>query len=76
MADGNIQVSHYWRDRNLHGQRCWDFLEKPDQMNMADWDAFQEEILNHFIEIKEGLDILRWGYTNKGTFNIKEAYNI
>ena len=24
----------------------------------------------------EGNDVLRWGYLEKGTFNIKEAYNI
>ena len=45
-------------------------------MNMVDWDAFQEEILNRFIRVKEGPDILRWGYIDKGTFSIKKAYNI
>ena len=29
-----------------------------------------------FVKVKEGLDILRWGYTNWGSFSIKEAYNI
>ena len=43
---------------------------------MAEWDAFQEEILNPFIRIKEGPDIMRWGYIDKGTFSIKEVYNI
>ena len=26
--------------------------------------------------IKNGDDTLRWGYSQKGTFSIKEAYNI
>ena len=43
---------------------------------MVDRDAFQEEILNRFIRVKEGLDILRWGDADKGTFSIKEANNI
>ena len=29
-----------------------------------------------FVHIKEGSDILRWGYNQKGTFSIKEAYDI
>ena len=45
-------------------------------MDMADWEAFQEEILNRFIRLKEGLDILRWEYIDRGLFRIKEAYNI
>ena len=43
---------------------------------MADWETFQEEILNRFIKLKKGLDVLRWGYTDRGMFSIKEAYNI
>ena len=45
-------------------------------MELADWVAFQEEILSGFIKLKEGLDVLRWGYTDRGMFSIKEAYNI
>ena len=45
-------------------------------MNMTDWDAFQEEILNRFIRLKEGPDILRCGYTDRGMLSIKEAYKI
>ena len=28
------------------------------------------------IKTTEGLDVLRWGYLEKGMFNIKETYNI
>ena len=33
-------------------------------------------MIKRFIKVQEGLEILRWGYTNRGSFNIKEAYNI
>ena len=29
-----------------------------------------------FVRVKEGPDIMRWGYTDRGSFSIKEAYNI
>ena len=43
---------------------------------MEDWETFQEEMHRHCIRPTEGQDVLRWGYSNKGMFNIKEAYNI
>ena len=49
---------------------------KPDQIKEEDWKAFQEEMLRRSIRPMEGNDVLRWGYLEKGTFNIKEAYNI
>ena len=33
-------------------------------------------MLKHFVRVKEGPNILRWGYTDRGSFSIKEAYNI
>ena len=76
MAAGRIQVHHFWHDRNLNGRRCWNFIDKPDQMDMVDCEVFQEEIVNWFIRLKEGPNVLRWGYTDRGMFSIKEAYNI
>ena len=38
--------------------------------------SFQEEIHQRFIRVREGPDILRWGYKEKGSFSIKEAYNL
>ena len=43
---------------------------------MDDWGDFQEEMIQHFVKVKKGLDILRWGYTNRGSIIIEEAYNI
>ena len=43
---------------------------------MDDWGDFQEEMLKRFVKIKEGPDILRWGYIDRGSFIITEAYNI
>ena len=54
MAAGRIQVHHFWHDENLNGRRCWNFIDKPNQMDMADWEDFQEEILNQVIMLKDG----------------------
>ena len=54
----------------------WEFPEKPDLMSEEDWDAFKEELNKFFIKAQEGPDILRWGYSSKGSFSVKEAYSI
>ena len=54
----------------------WNFLEKPDLMSEDDWEAFQEELNKRFIKAQEGPDILRWGYSSKGSFSVKDAYSI
>ena len=54
----------------------WDFQEKPEPTSEVDWEAFQEELSKRFIKAQDGLDVLRWGYTTRGSFNIREAYNI
>ena len=54
----------------------WNFPEKPDFMSEEDWEAFQEELNKRFIKAQEGPNILRWGYSSKGSFRIKEAYSI
>ena len=69
-------MNQYWVMRNLEYQSQWDFQETPELTSADDWGAFQEEMLKGFIKIKEGLDILRWGYTDRGSFSIKESYNI
>ena len=45
-------------------------------MSNKDWGAFQEELHRRYVRVKEGSDILRWGYKEKGIFSIKEAYNL
>ena len=29
-----------------------------------------------FVRVREGPEILRWGYKEKGIFSIKESYNL
>ena len=54
-------------------QRQWDFQEKLELTSEEDWEAFQEELSKSFIKAQDGPDVLRWGYTTKGSFNIKEV---
>ena len=51
-------------------------LDPTDQIPEADIKALEEELNTHIIRVKEGVDRLRWGYSQKGMFNIKESYNI
>ena len=51
-------------------------MNKPEQIEKDDWEDFQEEMHRRSIRPMEGNDVLRWGYLEKGIFNIKEAYNI
>jgi len=37
---------------------------------------FLSELSRRRIPIVEGPDVIRWGYTNRGTFTIKEAFHI
>ena len=45
-------------------------------MSEEDWTAFLEEIRKRCLRSQEGPDILRWGYSPKGSFSVKEAYSI
>ena len=38
--------------------------------------TFREELQERCVQIRNGDDKLRWGYSQKGMFSIKEAYNI
>ena len=76
IEEGKVQVNQYWMIENSENQRQWDFQEKPKLTSMDDWGDFQEEMIQHFVKVKKGLDILRWGYTNQGSISIKESYNI
>ena len=69
-------MNQFWTIKNFVDQRQWDFQEKLDLTCVSDWEAFQEEMSKRFIKVQEGPDVLRWGYTNRGSFNIKESYNI
>ena len=51
-------------------------LDPTDQIPEADIKALEEELNTCVIRVKEGVDRLRWGYSQKGMFSIKEAYDI
>ena len=69
-------MNQSWMIGNSEDQRQWDFQDKPELTSMDDWGDFQEEMIQHFVKVKKGPDILRWGYTNRGSVSIKEYYNI
>ena len=70
---GRIYVHHFWQGQIINGRRCWNFLDKSDQIEAENWEAFEEEMHNRCIRLMEGQNVLRWGYTDRGMFNIKEA---
>ena len=69
-------VNQSWRPGLQMYHHLWNFPEKTDLTSEEDCKAFQEELNKHFIKAQEGPDILRWGYSSKGSFSIKEAYSI
>ena len=54
----------------------WKFPEKHEHTSEEDWEVFHEEMNKCFIKAQEGPDILRWGYSPRGSFSVKEAYSI
>ena len=74
--EGHYLVHHFWQDHRPNERRRWIFSIKPNQIEEDVWKAFQEEMRGRSIRPSEGHDVLRWGYSDKGVFNIKEAYNI
>jgi hypothetical protein len=48
-------------------------LQLPPHIDFHPW---QEELTSCQIKIKEGLNILKWGYPSVGTFTLKEAYHL
>ena len=51
-------------------------IEPLDQILEANIKALGEELNNRYVRIKDGAGRIRWGYSQKGMFSIKEAYNI
>ena len=51
-------------------------IEPSKQISKADIKSLEEELNSRVIRVKEGVDRIRWGYSQKGMFSIKEAYNI
>jgi hypothetical protein len=75
---GLIKVEYYWHPaRNQDIWRNWknthEALNIPNEINI-------QPLLDHLdarkILNQQGNDILRWGHTSTGTFNIQEAYRL
>ena len=73
---GWILVNQSWLPDPQDSFERWDFSIKPDLMSEEYWTAFLEEIRKHCLRSQEGPDILRWGYSPKCSFSVKEAYSI
>jgi len=70
-------VQHYWCPTNNAGWRKWKdksgWQEAPPTQQ---WDNFTKELKTRKLREAAGPDILRWGYTTKGQYTIKEGYYI
>eukprot|EP00253_Pinus_taeda_P011292 PITA_11292 len=69
-------VKDYWKDNELDGiWRKWiDPIEWDCDLNQEQQKAYMKEGESRKIKARTGRDILRWGYSMKGSFTVKEAY--
>ena len=75
--EGRVKVCHYQEDPALDDQRRWLNQEGMDGLTFEeDLHSFQADLQDIFIHVQAGPDILRWGYNKKGSFSIKDAYDI
>ena len=70
-------VQQQWTDAAEQGYRKWKqtarIIRNTDEQAK---DALNSELKTRWIRISNNMDILRWGYTPRGTFSTKEAYKI
>ena len=70
-------VQKQWTLSIEQGYREWKQAERlirnADEQTM---EAINSELQNRRIKLSDSRDILRWGYTPKGSFSTKEAYKI
>ena len=77
LDEGWEKVNQYWEGNAQGDRHKWVTpLVPTNQIPEADIKALEEELNTRVIRVKEGVDRLKWGYSQKGMFNIKEAYNI
>ena len=77
LDEGWEKVNQYWEGNNHGDRRKWVLpIEPSKQISKADIKSLEEELNSRVIHVKEGVDRIRWGYSQKGMFSIKEAYNI
>ena len=78
MTKGLKRVKDYWKEEEI--DETWRIWRKPEEWDET-IDEDQKEILIKELETRKikkstGPDILRWGKATKGTFTVKEAYNL
>lgn len=71
-------VKDYWKEGQENEEwREWKKLEEWNSNSTEEKKIkFNEELESRKIRNRGGSDILRWGKETKGTFTIKEAYNL
>eukprot|EP00253_Pinus_taeda_P008637 PITA_08637 len=79
-----IQKHSFWEIRDGCTTRFWNdaWNQMPslssitNNANIAGIDELENELKKRSIRYQEGADILRWGYTPKGSYSTSEAYNL
>ena len=77
MEEGTKKVHQFWEGSPWEDRHRWMIPVNQDAQILAeDIRSLENELQERCILIKNGDDTLIWGYSQKGTFSIKEAYNI
>eukprot|EP00253_Pinus_taeda_P019463 PITA_19463 len=70
-------VAYYWNPSNTQGFRQWKPVEQIVKQEAEAYSGeIHKELTNRKIKVNTGSDVLRWGYTPRGTYTTKEAYEI
>jgi hypothetical protein len=75
---GLTKVADYWQNNSTGDTwRCWHMdrvrINQPLHFDLA---PLQEVLDKRKIPIRDGEDILRWGYRPQGSFSMQEAYQL
>ena len=77
VSSGRTKVKDYLEDTTREGyKRVTDFSWVNGRVGQEVLQAFTDTIKERVIRAPGGHDVLRWGYSQKGVFSIKEAYNL
>lgn len=77
VSSGRTKVKDYLEDTTREGyKRATDFSWANGRVGLEVLQAFTDTIKERVIRAPSGHDVLRWGYSQKGAFSIKEAYNL
>eukprot|EP00253_Pinus_taeda_P029073 PITA_29073 len=70
-------VHQFWTHETVNGFRQWLSINQiTSNANIAGTDVLENELKKRNIRSQVGADILRWGYTLKGSYSTTEAYNL